>query len=77
VFVFSKIEIDVLDPRPKLPGIHISGLAICLYMANEEMVMVKGRKRRFITWLRTCSGGKRQSKHLAHLQPSLGYNCEL
>jgi hypothetical protein len=36
----------------------------------------KDRERRFIAWLGTCHG-KRQSKHSAHLQPSLGYRHDL
>jgi hypothetical protein len=36
----------------------------------------KGRERRFITQLGACRG-KRQNKHSAHLQTSLGYRYEL
>jgi hypothetical protein len=61
-------EIGVLDPSPKLLGFHMSGLATYLYMLHRE--------RRFITQPRTRCG-KRQRKHLAHLQSALGNRHEL
>jgi hypothetical protein len=45
-------------------------------MPNKEMVMVKGRERRFITCSRTYLE-KRQSKHSAHLWPSLDKDMKI
>jgi hypothetical protein len=45
-------------------------------MSTKETVMAKGREKRFITLPRTHHW-KRQRKHSALLQPSLGYRHKL
>jgi hypothetical protein len=56
-----------LEPRPKLLRFHMPGLATHPKMANKEAWW---RQRKEIYY--TCHG-KRESKHSAHLQSSLGY----
>jgi hypothetical protein len=49
-YILMKLKPEFSDPRPKLLGFYISGPATCPSTPNKEMVMGKGRERRFITW---------------------------
>jgi hypothetical protein len=52
----AKLKPKFLGPRFKLLGFHMSGPASHPYVLNKEMVMVKGRERKFLCGTDTAVG---------------------
>jgi hypothetical protein len=65
-----------MKTEAQIPEFHKSFPATCLYTPNKEVVMGKGRERRFTTLLGQAVGRGKVSPSVC-FQPSSGYTLKL